>query len=369
VDYLGSEEQMNPAFWKGKSVLVTGHTGFKGTWLTLWLEQLGARVHGFSLPTDAEQNRFYLASKVSRRISESFGDIRDSAAVSSVVSHVKPEIVLHLAAQALVGASYAEPVATFDVNVMGTVNVLEASRSCSSIQSIVAITTDKCYENVGWLWGYRENDRLGGSDPYSASKAAAELAINSYRSSFFAAGAATSTSAAGLASARAGNVIGGGDYTLGRLVPDVLLAAELGHECVLRNPGATRPWQHVLEPLRGYLVLAERMCTDQKLFSEAWNFGPDPSDIASAQTVAEELLSAWGSRGKLRIEPGEFHEAEVLSLDSTKARSRLDWKPLLNRTQAIHWTVEWTKRSLSGEPVYEIVGDQILRYQTLGSDQ
>jgi CDP-glucose 4,6-dehydratase len=349
-------------FWAGKRVLVTGHTGFKGSWLCLWLNELGAEVCGLSLPVDPEQRSHYKESAIATFVCEVFTDVRDPSAVREVFAKFNPEVVFHLAAQALVGPSYETPVETFEVNVLGTVNVLEAARKCESVCSIVIVTTDKCYENAGWIWGYRENDPLGGDDPYSASKAAAELVVHSYRKSFFSE-CATRSSSAGLASVRAGNVIGGGDYTVGRLVPDVLRALANGEQCVLRNPDATRPWQHVLEPLAGYLNLAEKLASGGKT-SGAWNFGPDVGGVASAKSVATQLISAWGSQLELLTSPSSFHEASVLSLDSSKSKALLGWFPKLSVSESLTWTVEWAKRVQSGQSPSAVSIDQIRRYQS-----
>jgi CDP-glucose 4,6-dehydratase len=352
---------MNPSFWLGKRVLVTGHTGFKGSWLCLWLRELGCDVFGLSLPVQPDARLHYKEARVSSFVEEFFVDVRDVVSVHGAFTKAQPEVVFHLAAQPLVGASYDDPVGTFEVNVLGTVNVLEAARRCSHLQSIVVITTDKCYENVGWTWGYRENDALGGADPYSASKAAAEVVVTAYRKSFFADGP-TKSSDAKIGSARAGNVIGGGDYTVGRLVPDVVRSISERQVCLLRNPFATRPWQHVLEPLAGYLRLAELLPT-HKSISGAWNFGPDMNGVASAKAIAEALIAQWGSQIKLEINPGAFHEAAILALDSTKAKSVLGWFPQLSISEAIAWTVEWAQRQLKGELAAEISLDQIRRYQ------
>jgi CDP-glucose 4,6-dehydratase len=356
----------NKDFWIGKRVLLTGHTGFKGTWLSLWLRELGASVHGLSLPTNPATNRMFLSSDLGSSMTSTWGSVADSEVVEKAYSDGRPEIVLHLAAQALVGESYEDPVGTFLSNVVGTANVLNVARAYPEITSVVSITTDKCYENTGWVWGYREIDQLGGADPYSASKAAAELVISSFRRSFFDHGSSRNPGkVTAISSARAGNVVGGGDFTAGRLVPDALAAAEGGVNCVLRNPEATRPWQHVLEPLAGYLLLAERSSVDPHGFSEAFNFGPSQTDVATARTIALEVLGAWGGVSEVVVEGSNFHEAKVLALDSTKAKSVLNWHPKLDRKSAVEWTVEWAKRRLAGETTSDVTLDQIRRYSAM----
>lgn len=326
----------------------------------MWLQSLEANVHGFSLPTNASRNRMFLEAEVGRNMHSTAGDIRDRESVQRAFGLTRPEIVFHLAAQPLVAESYRTPAETFETNVMGTVNILDAVRRSPDVQSVVIVTTDKCYENRGWVWGYRETDRLGGDDPYSASKAAAELVTASYRKSFF----SEAAQHVSIVSARAGNVIGGGDFTEGRLVPDVIAATQGGADCVLRNPTATRPWQHVLEPLSGYLALAERSVTEDADWGGAWNFGPSADDVATAQTVAQEVIDAWGSASKVIVQSANYHETALLALDSTKAKAKLGWTPRLRRLEAIEWTVEWAKRRADGEKVPAITVDQLVRYQT-----
>lgn len=326
-------------------MLVTGHTGFKGGWLVHWLHELGADVSAFALPPDTTPSLFAL-SRVSDACDSRFVDLRDAGAVAAAVARAQPEIVFHLAAQALVRRSYAEPLDTFGANVMGTVHVLEACRQVDGLRAVVAITTDKCYENLEQLWPYRETDRLGGQDPYSASKAAAELAVASYRSSFLA------SRGVGVATARAGNVIGGGDWASDRLIPDIVRAAERGEAVSLRRPSATRPWQHVLDPLHGYLLLARRLAEAPDEFAEAWNFGPTPEAVTVGE-VAERFVAALG-RGAVRHEGStadDPHEAGLLAVDSTKARVRLGWRPRLSLEGALGLTAEWYRAYLadSGE--------------------
>jgi CDP-glucose 4,6-dehydratase len=332
-------------FFRGRRVLVTGHTGFKGAWLVHWLHQLGASVSAFALAPDTTPSLFEL-SRVSDACDSHFVDLRDSGAVAGAVARAQPEIVFHLAAQALVRRSYAEPVETFAANVMGTVHVLEACRQLDGLRAVVAITTDKCYENVEQLWPYRETDRLGGHDPYSASKASAELVVASYRSAFF------ESRGVGVATARAGNVIGGGDWAADRLIPDIVRAAERGDAVSLRRPAATRPWQHVLDPLHGYLLLARRLAEAPDEFAEAWNFGPAPEAVTVGE-VTERFVAALG-RGAVTYEgtTGEGpHEAGLLAVDSTKARVRLGWRPRLGLDDALRLTSEWYRAYLadSGE--------------------
>jgi CDP-glucose 4,6-dehydratase len=354
---------LDQSFWKDRRVLVTGHTGFKGSWLIAWLSSLGAIVIGAALPVSQPENLHFAELDLLGAITHREIDIRNAASVIDTVRQENPEIVFHLAAQPLVGVSYADPVGTFAANTMGTVHLLEAARSHASVKTVVVVTTDKCYENLGWDWGYRENDRLGGHDPYSASKAAAEIVVSAYRSSFFS--DVNGKCYVGVASARAGNVIGGGDFTVGRLVPDAIDSALRNESCFLRNPLATRPWQHVLEPLHGYLLLAQALSEGVSGAADAWNFGPDLDDVASAHTVALDVASQWGSCPEPQVGSSEFHEAAVLALDSTRAKLRLGWRPILKRRDAVAWTVEWSKRRSSGQSTHSITTDQISRYESL----
>jgi CDP-glucose 4,6-dehydratase len=330
------------SFYRQKTVLVTGHTGFKGGWLCLWLKALGARVIGLALPPSPATPSLYAAANVAGGMQSVLGDIRDAALVRRTFDEHRPEIVFHLAAQPLVRRSYAEPIETFHTNVLGTVHVLEAVRRCPSVRSVVVVTTDKCYENHEWPWAYRENDGLGGHDPYSSSKACAEIATAAYRRSFFAA-----ADAAEVATARAGNVIGGGDWSTDRLVPDVLRSLAAGQPVVLRSPDAVRPWQHVLEPLRGYLLLAERLWTRPGKFAEAWNFGPTDEACVPVRDLATRLGRLWGpSRIVCQPSADAPHEARQLTLDSSKARQRLDWRPFLTLDDALYMTVDWQRHYL-----------------------
>ena len=347
---------LNRGFWRGRRVFVTGHTGFKGSWLLLMLKELGAEVHGFALEPPTDPSMFDLL-RLDESCDHTIGDIRDLGALDAAVRKARPDIVIHMAAQPLVRASYEYPVETYAVNVMGTVHLLEACRRAPDVRSIVVITTDKCYENYGWVWGYRENDRLGGADPYSNSKAACELVVDSYRRSFFGSGAT-----AHLASARAGNVIGGGDFAADRLVPDAVRAFAAGEPLQIRNPLSVRPWQHVLEPLYGYLLLAERLYADADL-AQGWNFGPRTDESAPVKEVADALARFWGEGAGWLQDPAEHpHEAATLKLDSTKARVELGWEPRLSLAQALQQTAEWYRAPRSREHLSELTRQQIRAY-------
>ncbi|MBF0414797.1 MAG: CDP-glucose 4,6-dehydratase [Magnetococcales bacterium] len=319
--------------YRGKRVLVTGHTGFKGSWLTLWLHELGAEVTGVSLSPDTQPNHWNL---LQLPIDDHRLDIRDINALKQVIKEKPPEIVFHLAAQPLVRRSYRDPLETWSTNVMGTVNILEACRQTSEVRAIVAITTDKCYENHEWPWGYRENDRLGGHDPYSASKAGAELVAASYRSAFF-----NTENALLLATARAGNVIGGGDWSEDRLIPDLIRALEMQKSLEIRSPHATRPWQHVLESLSGYLMLGQKLLVGDKNFAEAWNFGPDPEGKRTVSEILGKLNLLWENMRWHITERSQPHETTLLYLDSAKARSRLHWQPVWNIDVTLEKTADW----------------------------
>jgi CDP-glucose 4,6-dehydratase len=343
--------------FRGRRVLVTGDTGFKGSWLSLWLHQLGAQVYGYALPPEREDDHYNLLG-LENIIQHVTGDIRDLVAVKNAFERFKPEILFHLAAQPLVRYSYAEPKLTFDTNVAGSVNILEAARQCESLRALVYITSDKCYRNNEWIWGYRENDELGGHDPYSASKAAAELIFSSYQDSFFHA-----RPDFGAATVRAGNVIGGGDWAADRIVPDAIRALRAGESIYLRNPNSTRPWQHVLEPLSGYLMTAANLLSEPKRYSGAWNFGPHAQSIRTVKDLAEMIIAGWGS-GRLEIAPqvNAPHEATLLHLNCDKAHQLLHWQPKWDVERAIGETVAWYRGVVDGHKALEISSKQILAY-------
>ncbi|MGX1788265.1 CDP-glucose 4,6-dehydratase [Bosea sp. NPDC055332] len=349
----------DPDFWRGRRVLVTGHSGFKGAWLSLWLARLGAVPLGLSLPAqdlDEEERLAILHGTVTGTPC----DLRDAQATREALAQLAPEIVLHLAAQPLVRQSYRDPRLTFETNVMGTLNLLEAVRAQPSVQAVLIATTDKCYENREWSWPYREVDALGGHDPYSASKACTELLAASWRSSF----AITPARTIAIATARAGNVIGGGDWALDRLVPDAIRAFARGEPVIARNPAAARPWQHVLDALCGYLLLAERLHADQAGFAEAWNFGPDAIAERPVSAVLDSLVRLWGESASWRhdAKPGP-HEASRLALDSSKARQRLDWRPRLDFEAAMALTAQWYRAHHLGAPAADLIAADIETYE------
>jgi len=359
---------MRPDFWAGKKVFLTGHTGFKGCWLSLWLQMVGAKLTGFALPPNTEPNLWTVAA-VSDRMTSISGDVRDLAHLQAAVSESQPAIIFHMAAQALVRESYANPVDTYATNVMGTVNLLEAARLTDSVQAIVVVTTDKCYENNEWVWGYRENDPLGGFDPYSSSKACAELITATYRNSFFESKASAGNNAnrrIAVATARAGNVIGGGDWAEERLVPDIIRSIIADQPVILRNPLATRPWQHVLDPLAGYLGLAEALFQDGDRFASSWNFGPNDNAVHSVAWITEQLLELWGGQDGWIQDPNHNpHEARSLKLDSSKAQAQLDWSPTLESHDALAWIVEWVESWQNHANMHQVTLDQITRYMEL----
>lgn len=348
---------MNPDFWKGKRVLLTGHTGFKGGWLTLWLQNAGADLYGLALEPSTEPNIFTIA-RVGEGMHTTFGDIRDFGSVYHVVEYCKPEIIIHLAAQPLVRYSYQHPIETYATNVMGTVHILEAARQVGSTRVIINVTSDKCYENNEWVWGYRENDPMGGYDPYSSSKGCAELVTSTYQRSFLA------KAGVGIASVRAGNVIGGGDWAEDRLIPDILRAFEESRPVVVRNPSSVRPWQHVLEPLSGYLILAERMWDNPIEYSGAWNFGPSDDAAFTVQWIVEHLASAWDGTAIWKCEHGvQPHEAGYLKLDSSKVRTQLQWKSRWNTELVLRLIADWHKAFLDGYDMRTVTVNQIKQYQ------
>jgi len=355
---------MNPGFWQGKRVLLTGHTGFKGSWLSLWLQSLGAQVTGYALAPSTNPSLFEIAD-VAQGMTSVIGDIRDLAKLQAVFAKHKPEIVIHMAAQPLVRYSYQNPVETYATNVMGTVHVLEAVRNTPGVKAVVNITTDKCYENREWVWGYRETEPMGGFDPYSNSKGCVELVSAAYRSSFFNAINYEQHGVA-LATVRAGNVIGGGDWAQDRLVPDILTAFEQGKKVEIRNPHAIRPWQHVMEPLRGYLTLAEQLFESGPIFAEAWNFGPHDEDAKPVGWIVEQMAALWGGDAQWQVDTSDHpHEAHYLKLDISKARSLLDWHPALRLKDALALIIDWSKHRQAGANMRELTLAQLHDYQAL----
>jgi CDP-glucose 4,6-dehydratase len=361
------ESMVNPtaSFWFGRRVLVVGHTGFKGSWLSLWLHRLGARVAGLSLPPATTPTLFELAG-LQDLIPTTLGDIRDLAVVTDAMQNWRPEIVFHLAAQSLVRQSYRDPVSTYVTNVMGTVHVLEAVRSIPSVQTVVVVTSDKCYENREWSWPYRETEAMGGYDPYSSSKGCAELVTSAYRRSFF---SASADRVVGIATARAGNVIGGGDWAEDRLLPDCMRALGAGRHIEIRNPNAIRPWQHALEPLRGYLILAERLNADAESFGGGWNFGPADEDARPVSWIVSRVVKQWGPQAGWSLTTADApHEATYLRVDASQARMKLGWVPRLRLESALDWTVTWHRRLNAGEPALALADEQISRYCEMDQD-
>ncbi len=347
--------------YKGKRVLITGHTGFKGSWLSLWLHEIGADVLGYALAPKTPDDHF-IACNLESRVKHVIGDIRDIEHLERVFTEFQPEIVFHLAAQPIVLESYDEPRETIETNVMGTVNLLECCRITESVQTILIITSDKCYENREQMWSYREMDPLGGRDPYSASKACCEILTRSWRDSFMRGWNKN------LATVRAGNVIGGGDFQHYRLIPDCIRSLREGKPIPIRSPFSTRPWQHVLEPLHGYLTLAMRLHNGEDHFADAWNFGPDPENIVTVQHLAEVMIRIWG-HGDIDMSMANreiSHEAKLLSLDITKARTLLNWKPVLNFNQTVQFTVEWYREE---KPDYQLSLNQLRKYCELRDDE
>lgn len=355
------EVLVNGDFWAGRKVFLTGHTGFKGSWLALWLTEMGAKVTGFSLA--AQDPGLFGQARIGDLVTHVEGDIRDLAAVERAMQACDPEIVFHLAAQPLVRASYAEPVETFAINLQGTVHVLDACRRMPSLKAIVCVTSDKCYDNREWTWPYRESDPLGGHDPYSASKGAAEIAIGAYRKSYFTGG--PNGAKALLASVRAGNVIGGGDWAEDRLIPDIVRAIVAGKRVSIRSPQAVRPWQHVLEALRGYLLIAERLAIGDAAAATAWNFGPSADDTQSVGWIVDRMIASWGA-GDFELEKGSHpHEANLLMLDCSKARSALGWRPALNLPMALERVVSWHRAVQDGADARAVTRAQLNEYRAL----
>lgn len=347
----------DPAFWVGRRVLLTGHTGFKGSWLALWLVQMGAKVTGLSL--EAEEISLFRQARVDALVDHHVGDIRDIDTVRAVVAAADPEVVFHLAAQPLVRLSYEQPVETFATNVQGTVHLLDACRNAPSLRAVVCITSDKAYENREWVWPYRESDPLGGHDPYSASKGAAELVIAAYRRSFFSA-----PDGPQVASVRAGNVIGGGDWAADRLIPDIVRALIAGERPLIRNPASVRPWQHVLEALGGYLLIAEALAAGGNWAADAWNFGPAQDDTRPVEWIADRMTSAWPAPGWDRPEsPAGPHEAHLLTLDCAKARSALGWRPVWGLDEALGRIVAWHQEHAGGADARTVTYRQLADYR------
>jgi CDP-glucose 4,6-dehydratase len=351
---------LNEAFWKNKSVFLTGHTGFKGSWMCLLLETLGAKVTGYALSPPTDPSLFALC-KINKRVHSIIGDVRNKEKLMQSLQKAKPDVVIHMAAQPLVIESYRNPVETFETNVMGTVNVLEAIRQYGKFVAFVNVTTDKCYENKEWIWSYKEIDRLGGHDNYSSSKACSELVTASYRNSFF-----QDPKKASIATARSGNVIGGGDWSPNRLIADCMKALLKGEMIEVRNPQSTRPWQHVLEPLYGYLLLGEKLFNERNsLYAASWNFGPHPSHEHTVEEIVKLLSTKWNKKARYKFikEKNKLHEANYLQLDSTKSKTYLGWKPVWNVEQTIESIIEWIRAYSNGEDVLAVCLKQIEEFK------
>ena len=350
---------VDPIFWKGKKVFLTGHTGFKGSWLSLWLASMGARITGYALAPNTTPNLFGVLAVDSLVETSHIEDIRDLAALKKAMSNSKPDILIHMAAQPLVRYSYLHPVETYATNVLGTVHVLESARTIDSLRATVVVTTDKCYENKEWVWGYRESEPMGGYDPYSSSKGCAELVTSAYRQSYF----SSPNSNNRVASARAGNVTGGGDWSEDRLIPDAIKAFEAKLPLMIRNPLATRPWQHVLEPLSGYLILAQALYEHGSSFASSWNFGPNDEDNRQVKEVVDIMISVWGEAACWELEGLEQpHEANLLKLDCSKALTQLGWRPQWNLEKTIQKIIEWQKSYQAKEKMQEVSLKQISDY-------
>ena len=350
-------------FFQGKKVFLTGHTGFKGGWLSMWLQAMGAEVHGYALNPPTEPNLFTAAEVGTGMASSEIADIRDADKLRLAMQAARPEIVFHLAAQPLVRYSYAQPAETYAVNVMGTVNLLEAVRATPSVKAVVNITTDKCYENREWVWGYRENEPMGGFDPYSSSKGCAELVTAAYRNSFFQPSTISHQPSPAVATARAGNVVGGGDWAADRLIPDIMRAITQGNPVNIRNPHAIRPWQHVLEPLSGYLLLAQKLYEEGAVYAEGWNFGPNDEDAKPVQWIVEGLTKTWGEGASWVLDGGEHpHEAHYLKLDCSKAKTRLDWHPRWHLEGTLGAIIDWHRAYQAGKDMRAFSLNQIRQY-------
>ncbi|MGY5956331.1 CDP-glucose 4,6-dehydratase [Kosakonia sp. BK9b] len=352
---------IDASFWKGKRVFITGHTGFKGSWLTLWLQSMGAVLKGYSLNPPTEPS-LYDSAGVEKLIDSTIGDIRNYDQLSAAINEFKPEIVFHMAAQPLVRLSYDEPVETYSTNVMGTVHLLEAVKRVGGVKAVVNITSDKCYDNREWVWGYREHEAMGGYDPYSNSKGCAELVASAYRNSFFNEKDYEKHGVA-LASVRAGNVIGGGDWAKDRLIPDILRSFEKQQTVIIRNPHAIRPWQHVLEPLSGYITIAQRLYNEGPAFAEGWNFGPREDDAKPVQFIVETMVNIWGDDAAWLLDGNEHpHEAHYLKLDCSKARMRLGWQPRWDLVETLERIVKWHKAWIAGEDMLMRTRKEISEY-------
>ncbi len=352
---------MKPEFWHSKKVFLTGHTGFKGGWMTTWLQSLGAHVAGLGLVPNTVPSFFELC-RMNGRMDSTIGDIRSLDLLTGAIASQQPEILFHVAAQPLVRRSYKEPVDTLSTNIMGTVHLLEAARHIPSIRAVIVVTSDKCYHNRGWVWGYRENEPMGGRDPYGVSKGCAELVVAAYQHSYFRTGSAT------VATVRAGNVIGGGDWSEDRIVPDAIRAFTCGQSLAVRNPAALRPWQHVLEPISGYLMLAEKVYSEQRKWEGGWNFGPYDAEAIPVSALSDLLVQSWGNEAAWRsaADPGAPHEEPSLKLDSSKARHSLGWRPRLSINEAVEWTIAWYQHALKadrGGDMYEFTQEQIRCYE------
>ncbi len=356
---------MDKRFWSGRRVFVTGHTGFKGSWLSLWLQQLGADVTGYALSPPTNPSLFDVAD-VARGMTSIIGDVRDAPSVIQAMKVAQPEIVIHMAAQSIVRYSYANPVETYATNVMGSVHVLEAVRQTTSARAVINVTTDKCYENKEWYWGYRETEPMGGYDPYSNSKACSELVTSAYRNSFFN-DANYSEHGVALASVRAGNVIGGGDWGVDRLIPDIIRAIQAGEPIKVRSPHAIRPWQHILDPLSGYLLLAEKLYSEGVDFAEGWNFGADDEGAKPVHWIVERLISLWGKEATWELDSNpQPHEAGYLKLDCSKAKAELCWHPRWNLEKSLNNIVDWYKNQLQGQDMRKITIQQIESFSQIG---
>jgi CDP-glucose 4,6-dehydratase len=355
---------LNREFWRDRRVFLTGHTGFKGSWLSLWLADMGAKVTGYALPPPTEPNLFDIID-ASSSLHSVIADIRSRASLCEAMQEAAPEVVIHMAAQPLVLESYQNPADTYEINLMGTVNMLDAVRHCQGVKAVVNVTTDKCYENREWDWGYREIDRLGGRDPYSSSKACSEMITSAYRQSFFNAEDCDTRSVA-VATARAGNVIGGGDWAQDRLMSDCIRALLLRERIQVRNPGSVRPWQHVLEPLCGYLTLAEKLFQHGSVFADSWNFGPDEEDAKSVEWIVKNVCALWGdadAKYEVVASAKNEHEANYLRLDCSKARQRLDWKSHWSTAQTLEKVVEWVRAYQQGIDMRQVTLTQIREYE------